>query len=124
MKDTVQIYDPNASKPTNNGVTMTASAIAYVKKQIEKHQAIGLRVGTKKAGCSGFKYVVDYVFSKNADDHIFQIEPELAVYIDTESLPALQGIQLDYVREGLNGSLKFINPNETGSCGCGESFSV
>lgn len=119
----VKIYDPNAM-PAHTGVTMTPAAIAYVKKQIEKNKAIGFRVGTKKAGCSGLKYVVDYVFEKKSADHIFSIDPALQVFIDEESLSALNGIQIDYVIEGLNGSLKFINPNETGSCGCGESFSV
>lgn len=123
MKSTVQIYDPSIKKELK-GVTMSASAIAYVKKQIAKQHAIGFRVGIKKAGCSGLKYRVDYVFEKKADDHVFQIEPDLAIYIDEESLPALDGIKIDYMIEGLNSTLKFINPNETGSCGCGESFSI
>lgn len=120
MNNTVSVYDP-ADKAA---VNITHDAIIHIKKEIKKHQAMGLRIGVKKAGCSGFKYVVDYVHEKNKTDRIFSIDAELTVYIDTESLPKLYGIQIDYLREGLNGKLVFKNPNETASCGCGESFSV
>jgi iron-sulfur cluster assembly protein len=117
---TVSIYDP----AENTSVILTPAAIVHIKKEIQKNKAIGFRFGIKKAGCSGFKYVVDLVFEKNSSDHIIEIEKDLMVYIDNESFPVLQGITIDYVREGLNGKLKFMNPNEKNSCGCGESFGV
>jgi iron-sulfur cluster assembly accessory protein len=120
MSETITMYDP-ATKPA---VELTASAIAYVKKDIKKHQALGLRLGVKKAGCSGYKYVVDYVHTPEKNDRIISIEDELTVYIDSESLLKLYGLKIDYVKEGLNGKLVFINPNEKGTCGCGESFST
>lgn len=120
MTDTVSIYDPTA-KPD---IHLTPAAIVHVKKEIAKHHAVGLRLGTKKAGCSGLKYVVGYVAKLDEPGEVVDIAADLKVYIDKDSLPMLRGIKLDYVREGLNGVLKFINPNETSSCGCGESFSV
>jgi iron-sulfur cluster assembly accessory protein len=104
---TVSIYDPEK----NSAVSVTPAAIAHIKKELQKNNAIGFRFGIKKAGCSGFKYVVDLVFEKNSGDHLIEIEKDLMIYIDNESFPVLQGITVDYVREGLNGKLKFLNPN-------------
>jgi iron-sulfur cluster assembly accessory protein len=120
MSDVINTYDP-ALKPA---VELTASAIAHVKKEIKKHQAVGLRLGVKKAGCSGYKYVVDYVHTPEKTDRIISIDDELTVYVDSESLLRLYGLKIDYVKEGLNGKIVFNNPNEKSSCGCGESFSV
>jgi iron-sulfur cluster assembly protein len=87
--------------------------------------ALGMRLGVKESGCSGFAYVVDYVYQAIPnDDCIISVDAELTIYIDKQSLPYLRGIQIDCVRNGLNTALKFINPNEKGSCGCGESFTV
>jgi Fe-S cluster assembly protein SufA/iron-sulfur cluster assembly protein len=123
IKDSVSIYDPAAEKTAV--VSFTPAAIAHLKKDIQRHQANGLRLGLKKAGCSGFKYVIDYVYQPEKTAHeIITIEKDFVVYIDAESLPALRGVTIDYVREGLNGALKFNNPNEKAQCGCGESFST
>lgn len=116
----VTTYDPSANK----GLHFTPAAVAHVKKEIAKHNAQGLRLGVKKAGCSGLKYVVDYVYEKKTDDQQFLIENDLTIFVDQQSLEALKNLTVDYIREGLNGRLKFINPNEKGSCGCGESFMV
>lgn len=116
--ENIGVYTPTPA------VNLTASAIRHLKNQIKKHRAVGLRLGVKKEGCSGFKYVVDYVHTPTEKDQKFSVEKELDVYIDNESLPKVYGITIDYVQEGLNGKLKFNNPNEKNSCGCGESFSV
>lgn len=116
----VTTYDPT----TKNAVNFTPAAVAHVRKEIAKHKAEGLRLGVKKAGCSGLKYIVDYVYDVKQEDHQFLIESDLKVFVDQQSLEALTGLTVDFIREGLNGRLKFINPNEKGSCGCGESFMV
>lgn len=121
MNSSVAIYDPSANK---SGIILTQAAISHIKKQIQKQLANGLRLGVKKAGCSGLKYVVDYVFELKNDEQEFDVEGQFKMFIDAESLAILKGVTLDYVLEGLNGKLKFINPNEKGSCGCGESFMV
>ncbi len=124
MQDNVSIYDPATVSKKHDGIRFTPSAVAHVRKEILKHQAQGLRLGVKKAGCSGFKYVIDYVYESNQEGKKILIEKDLPVFIDVESLPVFDGVIVDYVREGLNGVLKFINPNEKSSCGCGESFMV
>lgn len=124
MNAEVTIYDPSLVEKKQNGVQFTPAAIAHVKKEISKHKALGLRLGVKKAGCSGLKYVIDYVFEPAAKDQKISIEQELQVFIDAESVSYFDEITVDYVREGLNGTLKFINPRAKNSCGCGESFMV
>lgn len=121
MIDSVSIYDPNAVTV----VTLTPAAIAHVKKMLAKEPGNkGLRLSVKKSGCSGFAYVVDCVKEVNLSDLNISVEEGLTVFVDADSLLYLKGICIDYVRNGLNGTLKFINPNEKGSCGCGESFTI
>lgn len=121
MNESVKIYDP---KLTQRNIQLTPAAMDYFKKEVSKNSALGLRLGVKKAGCSGYKYVVDFAKTVTDHDQKFLQANGLEVFIDSESLPVLAGMTIDYVKEGLNSKVKFINPNEVASCGCGESFSV
>ena len=96
-------------------------------KVIEHMQArgtgMGIRIGVKTTGCSGYAYVLE--FADEADEFDTVIEQHGAtIVIDHKSLPLLNGIQIDYVRTGLNEGFEFSNPNSKGECGCGESFTV
>lgn len=106
-------------------VTLSEAAAARVKTMIGKRgKGIGLRVATKKSGCAGFAYVVDYVDSPGANDHVF-VNHGVDVYVDEKSLVAIDGMEIDYVKESLlNEGFEFRNPNVKDECGCGESFSV
>jgi len=86
--------------------------------------ALGLRLGIKKSGCSGFAYVMDVARSVEDDDLWFDCGDGIAVITDEESFKALHGSTLDYVVEGLTRMLHVDNPNVEDSCGCGESFTV
>ncbi len=86
-------------------------------------RGIGLRLGVKKTGCSGFAYVVNYADEIAGDDVVFE-QDGVKVIVDPESLRLIDGTQVDFVREGLNEAFKFRNPNVRGECGCGESFNV
>ena len=68
-------------------------------------------------------YTVDYADEIAEDDSVFETRG-VKVVIDRKSLPFLEGLEVDFVREGINEQFKFSNPNATGDCGCGESFSV
>ena len=121
----VPIYDPAESKSKGNQLYFTPSAIQHVKKILAKQAGEKcFRLSVKRSGCSGFAYVVDYVDSFHSEDLKFSIDNDLVVFVDRASFPILQGICIDYVQNGLNGTLKFINPNQTAACGCGESFSI
>lgn len=105
-------------------ITLTATAAERVKSHLhQKAKATGLRLGVKKTGCSGFAYVVDYAENATAEDVVFE-DQGVKVVVNRESLPYLDGTQVDYVRQGLNESFKFLNPNVKDECGCGESFTV
>jgi iron-sulfur cluster assembly protein len=120
----VPIYDPAENKSKGDQLSLTPAAIRHVKKILAKQTGRScFRLSVKRSGCSGFAYVVDYVDSFLSEDLKFSID-DLVVFVDRESFPILQGVCIDYVQNGLNGTLKFINPNQTGACGCGESFSI
>jgi len=105
-------------------ITLTDSATDRVRTYLTKRgTGIGLRLGIKKTGCSGFSYVVNYADEVGADDVVFSVD-DVKVIVDRQSLEIIDGTEIDYVREGLNEAFKFRNPQATGECGCGESFSI
>ncbi|NYT66058.1 iron-sulfur cluster assembly protein IscA [Alcaligenaceae bacterium] len=106
------------------GITVTQQAADHINRHIQKRgKGLGLRLGVRTTGCSGMAYKVEYVDEPMVEDNIFE-QLGVKVYIDRKSLPFLEGIQLDYARDGLNEGFRFVNPNEKASCGCGESFTV
>ncbi len=105
-------------------ITLTERAARQIAKQLEKRgSGVGLRLGVKPSGCSGFAYVLDYADEVTEADVITE-QHGVKVLIKKEDLQYLDGVELDYAREGLNEAFKFNNPNVKGTCGCGESFSV
>ena len=86
-------------------------------------QAAGVRFGVRKTGCSGYAYVVEIAESVAANDRIIETEG-VRLVVDTKSLPYVDGTEIDFTRQGLNSSFVFRNPNVTGECGCGESFTI
>lgn len=83
----------------------------------------GIRVGIRTAGCSGLAYVLEFVDEPDPNDQRFESNG-VSVFIDPKSLVYLNGLKMDFVKEGLNEGFKFSNPNQKGECGCGESFTV
>jgi iron-sulfur cluster assembly protein len=105
-------------------IELTESAAKQIQKQLAKRgRGIGLRVGVKDVGCSGFGYTYDYADEMKAGDQLFEAHAAKVV-VDAKSLEFLDGSTLDYVKEGLKQVFKFTNPNVDATCGCGESFSV
>ena len=105
-------------------ITLTATAATRVKNYLEaRGSGVGLRVGVKKTGCNGFSYVINYADTVGSEDVVFQ-ERGIQVVVDRDSLALIDGTEVDFVKEGLNEAFSFRNPNVTGECGCGESFSV
>lgn len=105
-------------------ITLTESAAKQIRQQLEKRgRGLALRIGVKKVGCSGFAYTFDYADEVRADDRLFESH-NAQVVTDAGSLPFLDGSRVDFVREGLNATFRFDNPNVDNTCGCGESFSL
>lgn len=105
-------------------IQLTDSAARRITAQLAKRgKGVGLRVAVKKSGCSGWAYVLDYADEVGAGDEVY-VAGEAKVVVNREHLDKLDGLTLDFQREGLNESFKFINPNVKAQCGCGESFAV
>jgi iron-sulfur cluster assembly protein len=105
-------------------ITLTESAADRVRSHLMKRGAgLGLRLGIKKTGCSGFAYVVNYADAAQPGDAVFEARG-VKVFVDSASLPLIDGTIVDFVKQGLNEAFKFQNPKAKGECGCGESFSV
>lgn len=105
-------------------ISLTESAATRVRSFLEKRgRGVGLRIGVRKSGCSGYAYTIDYADAIDADDVVFDRDG-VKLIVDPESLGLIDGTEVDFVKDGLNEAFKFRNPNVKGECGCGESFTV
>ena len=106
-------------------VTLTNAAADHVSAMLGKRgSGIGLRVGTKKSGCTGYAYEVDYADAIGDEDEVFE-SFGVKVVVDKPSLSRIDGMEVDFVKESLlNQGFEFRNPNVKNTCGCGESFGV
>ena len=105
-------------------IQLTESAARQIRARLAtRGHGLGLRVGVKKVGCSGFAYTYDYADGIDAGDRTFESHGAKVV-VDGKTLEFLDGSTLDFVKEGLKQAFKFDNPNVDATCGCGESFSV
>src|ERR1700691_3450758 len=105
-------------------ISLTESAAERIRSRIAtRRRGLGLRVAVTASGCSVYSYVVDSADEVRPDDLIFD-SSGVKVYVDPASLAAIDGTRIDLVRQGLNESFRFENPNISGECGCGESFTV
>ena len=84
----------------------------------------GLRVGVKTGGCSGLSYVMSFDSAPKPLDKVYEGEGGVKVFVDVKSLMHLNGLTLDYTESLMESGFKFLNPNVTKSCSCGESFST
>jgi iron-sulfur cluster assembly protein len=105
-------------------ITVTNTASNKIKKNLtQRGQGMGIRLGVRTTGCSGLAYVLEYVDVLAPEDTAFE-QDGFVVVVDPKSLTLMDGLEVDYVRQGLNEGFEFRNPNEKDRCGCGESFRV
>jgi iron-sulfur cluster assembly protein len=105
-------------------IAVTPRAASKIVSNIDRRGAgIGIRLGTRTTGCSGLAYVLEYVDEPEVTDHVFDSDG-FKIVVDPKSFPILDGLIIDYVRNGLNEGFEFNNPQEKDRCGCGESFRV
>jgi iron-sulfur cluster assembly protein len=106
-------------------ILFTDTATTKIKRLLEKRGGIGIRLAVKTTGCSGLAYVLEYVDAHAGDSStINYAQPDFSVLVDKKHEVYLDGMTVDYVRQGLNEAIEFSNPNERDRCGCGESFRV
>jgi iron-sulfur cluster assembly protein len=102
-------------------MTLTKQAAHVMLDRLKNRgSGLGIRVGVRTAGCSGYEYALEYVDSLNSDDTVFK-NRGVNLIVDSKSLLYLSGTELDYQRQGLNEGFEFYNPNVKAACGCGES---
>jgi len=105
-------------------IQLTENAAKRIQQQLkDRGRGLGLRLGIKASGCSGYAYVLDFADGADADEVVFESHGA-KVFVARDTLPMLDGLVVDFRREGLNEVYKFENPNAEALCGCGESFSV
>ena len=105
-------------------IHLTTTAADRVKRFLAgSGTSVGLRLGIRKSGCSGYAYVAGLAEAISESDR-FCVSRGVKVVVDAASLPLLDGTEVDVVREGLNEGFVFRNPNVKHECGCGESFGV
>jgi iron-sulfur cluster assembly accessory protein len=106
------------------GILLSEAAKSHILSYLNKQGQKGIRLSVKKTGCSGLSYVIDYVDTPQEHDLVLPLTDDYILCIDKGSYPFLKGMEVDYVKQGLNHKFTFSNPNQTGQCGCGESFTV
>lgn len=105
-------------------ISLTDKAAEKIKLQLQRRgKGLGIRIGVKTTGCSGLAYVLEFVDSSNDADQMVECNG-CKIFVDPKACPYVQGMTVDYVRNGLNEGFDFQNPNERDRCGCGESFRV
>jgi len=107
-------------------ITLSELAAKKIKQNLDKRgKGIGIRIGVKTTGCSGLAYVLEYVDHAPVTRDQFVYESHgVTVWIDGKSAVYINGLEMDWVRNGLNEGFDFTNPNERDRCGCGESFRI
>ena len=107
-------------------IAITPTAVAEVRRYMEEQEtaeSAGLRIGVLPGGCSGFQYGLNIEDEPSEDDMILDIDG-MRVFVDAFSLQYLQGVEIDYVTTFQGSGFVFNNPNATGGCGCGSSFTA
>lgn len=105
-------------------IQVSEAAAKHFQKQLTQLGGCGVRFSVKNSGCSGLAYVIDCVDAPVEGDVDIELSNGVHVFVDAEAVDALRGMEIDFVRDGLNDSLKLNNPNVKAACGCGESFSI
>jgi iron-sulfur cluster assembly protein len=104
-------------------INLTPSATERVRSFMNRDGGLGLRLGVRKTGCSGWAYIVEMADQIDPDDVVFE-QDDIKVVVKNDNLTFLDGSTIDFVSEGLISTFRFDNPNVTDECGCGESFTV
>ncbi|MCB1568329.1 MAG: iron-sulfur cluster assembly accessory protein [Xanthomonadales bacterium] len=105
-------------------IQLTTAALDRARRFLASEgDAVGLRLSAEKSGCSGWSYQIDLARELLAGDEVFE-QDGVKLLVDATSLPLLAGTRIDFVSRGLGQEFTFDNPNATGGCGCGESFTV
>ena len=103
---------------------LTETAKDKIKHHLSKRgKGVGIRIGVETTGCNGYAYKLEFADTVNEEDTVSKYE-DFSVLMDPKANALLEGITLDYQKQGLNEGFEFINPLEKARCGCGKTFSI
>lgn len=128
QSEKIELMQSNKVPETDPGLRLTDTATSHIKASLKLSvkKALGIRISVKKAGCSGYEYVLEYTYDKPKEhDFVFEYD-EFCIVIDQEIYMKFfkGGTIIDFKEEGLKQGLHFDNPNVANQCGCGESFTL
>ena len=106
-------------------MTLTDAAAEHIRALVASsgNEATGVRIGVKKGGCAGMEYTMSYAGTKAPHDEVVE-DKGVRLLIDPTAVLFLLGTEMDYKTDRMTSGFVFNNPNQTGSCGCGESVSL
>lgn len=105
-------------------ITLTAEAAEHIQQQLDRRgRGLGIRISVRTTGCSGLAYQLEFVDDIQAGDLLVE-DRGIKIWIAPQSQPYLEGSEMQWQQQGLNAGFEFVNPQEKGRCGCGESFRV
>jgi len=108
---------------TDSTIHLSDAAAHRVEQFLAERGGAGLRLDLKRTGCSGWAYVVELAEAVGDDDEVL-FDHGIRIVVGRDVLPMLAGTRVDFVRQGLNSTFEFENPNATDACGCGESVAI
>ena len=115
---------PRARRYNSRMITLAPAALERVRGYLaETPDALGLRFGVRRTGCSGWGYAVDLAREAQEGDTVFE-QDGVCIHVDADSLALVDGTEIDFLKNGLSEQFVFRNPNVAGECGCGESFTT
>lgn len=115
----IEIRDPQLIP-----ISLSDAAVKHIKGEMKRKLASAFRLSISTAGCSGLRYEPEVISDINPEDFCFENHKAFKVYVDKNAYPYVKGTNIDFEQQGLNWVFVYDNPNESGSCGCGESFTV
>ncbi|KKO47629.1 ATPase [Arsukibacterium sp. MJ3] len=118
----VETFTPDTLNVT--AVRLTTTAIGHFEAKLTNSPGHVVRLSIKTSGCTGYAYVLDIVEQALEGDTLIKASEKLIFCVAPNAVNLVRNTEIDYVKEGLNGVLKFNNPNIVAECGCGESFNV
>lgn len=122
---TVATFDPNHVETDDHSlVTVSDKALAHFKRILPSSDDRIIRLSTKVSGCSGYAYVLQPVTEHQPKDIIIQLPDGITLAVAADARELVKHTEIDYVVQGINGEIRFNNPNVVNECGCGESFNV
>lgn len=110
--------------PSNTVVSLTDAARKHFSKKLASSDKSWIRVSTRVSGCTGYAYVLDFADGPQPGDETLDAGDNVNVAVASDAVTLLRGTEIDYVIEGVNGIIKYHNPNVVDECGCGESFNI